>query len=86
MSEFNLVYKWKKPEGYYGLKCRIIGHGQADRVWLLFEDGRKLMRSKYAVVGEAKWISRQNESAGAVKVCPTCGQKVKVKRQEEIEW
>lgn len=55
MSEFNLVYKWSKPEGFYGCRCKVISTAAADRVLLLFEDGRKLMRSKFAVTSAAKF-------------------------------
>lgn len=55
MAEYNLVYKFKAPEGYYGCRCRIISHGAHERVLLEFDDGRKLMRSKFSVTSVAKF-------------------------------
>lgn len=92
MAEFDKVYKWHKPEGYYGLKCMVRSASGGDRVWLQFEDGRKLMRSKFSIVGVAKWDFANMRpfpkvgAAAPVQTCPTCGQKVKAKRAEDDQW
>ena len=72
MSDYYLIYKFKVPEGYYGCKCRILSHGQRDRVLLEFEDGRKLMRSKFSVTSESRFKASQEAKVPSRIKCRHC--------------
>ncbi len=77
MAEYNLIYMGKKIAGEYNRKpCLIIAQAGGDRVQVLFEDGKKLMTSRFMVRSRAKWEAKHAEQK--MEPCPFCGGKGKV--------
>lgn len=79
---FNLVYKWHQPEELYGKPCKIAMVGKRDLAVIIFEDGTKITKSKYAVTSPAKFAESQNKKKPDTIPCPHCNGKGKLPKPQ----
>lgn len=79
---FNLIYKWHQPEELYGKLCKIAMVGKRDLAVIIFEDGTKITKSKYAVTSPAKFAAIQEKRNTGAVPCPHCNGKGKIPKPQ----